>query len=104
MKVARFGDNMRFVGVTEGDKTEAEAVFGVSVNTWAVNELVDAVHSATEADVDALVAEYDETYDVAAELQKDGARRESLRESARIEWGLRRFLEAGGFHAFTDTF
>lgn len=104
MRVARFGDNMRFVGVTEGDKTEAEAVLGVSVNTWGVNDLVDAVAQASEADVDALVAEYDETYAVVPELQAGGARRESLRDSARIELGLRRFLTAGGFHAFTDTF
>lgn len=104
MRVARFGDNMRFVGVTEGDKTEAEAVFGVSVNTWGVNELVDAVAQIGDAEVDVLVAEYDDLYDVAAELRAGGARRESLRDSARIELGLRSFLEAGGFHAFTDTF
>ncbi|HXD62526.1 MAG TPA: L-arabinose isomerase, partial [Lacisediminihabitans sp.] len=58
LKLARFGDNMRYVAVTEGDKTEAELRFGVSVNTWGVNDLAEAVHAASEADTDALVAEY----------------------------------------------
>ncbi len=104
MRVARFGDNMRFVGVTEGDKTEAEAVFGVSVNTWSSSDLSDSVAQVSESDVDELVAEYDQLYEVVPELQAGGARRESLRDSARIELGLRAFLEEGGFHAFTDTF
>ena len=60
LKLARFGDNMRYVAVTEGDKTEAELRFGVQVNTWGVNDLVDAVDAATDADVDALVAEYED--------------------------------------------
>ena len=68
LKLARFGDNMRYVAVTEGDKTEAELRFGVQVNTWGVNELADAVSQAADADIDALVAEYDELYDVADEL------------------------------------
>ena len=68
LKLARFGDNMRYVAVTEGDKTEAELRFGVQVNTWGVNELADAVDAVTDADVDALVAEYLERYDVAPEL------------------------------------
>jgi len=104
LKVARFGDNMRYVAVTEGDKTEAERRLGVQVNTWGVNELADAVDAISEADVDALVAVYDAEYDVVPELQADGARRESLRDGARIELGLRAFLEAGGFGAFTDSF
>jgi L-arabinose isomerase len=104
MKLARFGDNMRFVAVTEGDKTEAELRFGVQVNTWGVNELADAVHAASDADIDALVAEYEETYDVVDELRKGGARHESLRYGAAIELGLRSFLEAGGFSAFTTSF
>ncbi|WP_052665035.1 L-arabinose isomerase [Nitriliruptor alkaliphilus] len=104
LRLARFGDNMRNVAVTEGDKTEAELRFGVSVNTWGVNDLVEAVDAASEADVDALVAEYDTLYDVAPELGKDGARRDSLRYGARIELGLRSFLEAGGFEAFTTNF
>ncbi|TFD85414.1 L-arabinose isomerase [Cryobacterium lactosi] len=104
MKLARFGDNMRYVAVTEGDKTEAELRFGVQVNTWSVNELADAVHAQTDADIDALVAEYDELYDVAPELKVGGARHESLRYGAAIELGLKSFLEAGGFSAFTTNF
>jgi len=104
LRLARFGDNMRGVAVTEGDKTEAELQLGVSVNTWAVNDLVAAVDAASEADVDALVAEYDELYDVADELRQGGERRESLRYGARIELGMRSFLEAGGFEAFTTNF
>ncbi|WP_423919561.1 L-arabinose isomerase [Frigoribacterium sp. 2-23] len=104
LKLARFGDNMRFVGVTEGDKTEAELAFGVQVNTWGVNELAAAVDAATEQQIDDLVAEYDELYDVAPELQAGGERRQSLRDGAAIEIGLRSFLEEGGFGAFTTTF
>jgi len=104
LKLARFGDNMRYVAVTEGDKTEAELRFGVQVNTWGVNELVEAVDAASEADVDALVAEYEELYDVAAELRARGACHQSLRDGAAIELGLRSFLEEGGFGAFTTSF
>jgi L-arabinose isomerase len=104
LKLARFGDNMRFVAVTEGDKTEAELQFGVQVNTWGVNDLVEAVDAASEADVDALVAEYEELYDVAPELRAGAERHDSLRYGARIELGLRSFLEAGGFSAFTTSF
>lgn len=104
LRVARFGDNMRYVAVTEGDKTEAERVFGVQVNTWGVGELAAAVQDASTADVDALMAEYDDLYDVAPELQAGGARRDSLRYAVAIEVGLRSFLESGGFGAFTTTF
>ncbi len=104
LRLARFGDNMRDVAVTEGDKTEAELRLGVSVNTWGVNDLVAAVDAVEESAVDALVAEYDELYDVAPELGPDGDRRESLRYGARQELGLRSFLEAGGFGAFTTSF
>src|ERR687889_1342760 len=64
LKLARFGDNMRYVAVTEGDKTEAELRFGVQVNTWGVNELADAVHAASDAEIDLLVAEYEDLYEV----------------------------------------
>ncbi|PRY65963.1 L-arabinose isomerase [Glaciihabitans tibetensis] len=104
MKLARFGDNMRNVAVTEGDKTEAEIRFGVSVNTWGVNELVEAVDAASESDVDALIAEYEEAYDLVPELRVGAERHESLRYGAKIELGLRSFLEAGGFTAFTTNF
>jgi len=104
LKLARFGDNMRYVAVTEGDKTEAELRFGVQVNTWGVSELADAVHAASDADIDALVAEYDDLYAVAPELRAGGERHESLRYGAAIELGLRSFLEEGGFGAFTTSF
>jgi L-arabinose isomerase len=104
LKLARFGDNMRYVAVTEGDKTEAELRFGVQVNTWGVNELVEAVDAQSDAAVDALVAEYFELYDVVPELRVGGERHESLRDGARIELGLRSFLEAGDFGAFTTSF
>jgi L-arabinose isomerase len=104
LSVARFGDNMRQVAVTEGDKVEAQAQLGFSVNGFGVGELVAAVEAVAEADVDALLDEYDEAYAVAPELRVGGGRRESLRDAARIEAGLRAFLESGGFGAFTDTF
>ncbi|MFP3464152.1 L-arabinose isomerase [Leifsonia sp. SIMBA_070] len=104
LKLARFGDNMRYVAVTEGDKTEAELVFGVQVNTWGVNELAEAVAAASDTDVDALVAEYEDLYDVVPELRRGGERHQSLRDGAAIELGLRSFLEEGGFGAFTTSF
>src|SRR5919107_3342458 len=104
LKLARFGDNMRYVAVTEGDKTEAELRFGVQVNTWGVNELADAVAAAPVSAVDALVDEYEERYDVVPELRRGGERHQSLRDGAAIEVGLRSFLEAGDFGAFTTTF
>ena len=104
MRLARFGDNMRNVAVTEGDKVEAERRFGVSVNTWGVNDLVAVVDEVADADIDALVAEYADTYDVQADLLPDGDRHESLRYGARIELGMRAFLTDGGFTAFTTNF
>jgi L-arabinose isomerase len=105
LRVARFGDNMRYVAVTEGDKTEAESRLGVQVNTWAVNELAAAVDAASSsAAVESLAAEYEELYDVAPELRRGGERHQALRDGAAIELGLRAFLEAGDFDAFTDTF
>jgi L-arabinose isomerase len=104
LKLARFGDNMRNVAVTEGDKVEAERRFGVSVNTWGVNDLVAVVDDVEDKTVDALVEEYADRYDVAAELRPGGDRHESLRYGARIEAGLRAFLEDGGFTAFTTNF
>jgi L-arabinose isomerase len=104
LRLARFGDNMRDVAVTEGDKVEAELRFGVSVNTYGVNDLVAVVDRAEDTAVDALVAEYDDAYEIAPELRKDGERHESLRYAARIEAGLRQFLTEGGFGAFTTNF
>jgi len=104
LAVARFGDNMRQVAVTEGDKVEAQLRLGIAVNGYGVGELVDAVAAVEDAAVDRLVGEYEQAYDVAPPLREGGERRESLREAARIEAGLRALLEAGGFSAFTDTF
>lgn len=104
LRLARFGDNMRGVAVTEGDKTEAEVRFGVSVNTWGVNDLVERVDAVDESDVDILVKEYVGAYDVAPELLPGAERHASLRDGARIELGLRSFLEEGGFGAFTTNF
>jgi len=104
MKLARFGDNMRGVAVTEGDKVEAEAHFGASIDAYGVNDLVAVVDRVTDAEVDALIGEYEDTYEVAAELRPGGDRHDSLRHGAQIELGLRRFLSDGGFHAFTTNF
>jgi len=104
LKLARFGDNMRNVAVTEGDKVEAELRFGVSVNTFGVNDLVDRVNSVTEPEIDSLLEQYHDAYDVAPELQVGGERHESLRYGARLEAGLRSFLSDGGFGAFTTNF
>ncbi|HMD88481.1 MAG TPA: L-arabinose isomerase [Anaerolineaceae bacterium] len=103
-RVARFGDNMREVAVTEGDKVEAQIRLGYSVNGYGVGELVNCVKQVSEADVKRLAAEYDEQYRVAEELRPGGSQRQSLLEAARIELGMRAFLEAGGFTAFTTTF
>ncbi len=104
LKLARFGDNMRNVAVTEGDKTEAELRLGVSVNTWGVNDLVAAVDVVADVDIDELVATYEQLYDVVPELCAAGERHESLRYAARQELGLRSFLEAGDFGGFTTNF
>ena len=104
LRLARFGDNMRQVAVTEGDKVEAQIRLGARVDGFGVAELVGAVQSASPADVDRLVDEYDGAYQMAPELRRDGEKRSALCDAARIEIGLRSFLQDGGFGAFTDTF
>ncbi|MET0663434.1 MAG: L-arabinose isomerase [Ilumatobacteraceae bacterium] len=104
LRLARFGDNMRDVAVTEGDKVAAQMQFGMSVNTWGVNDLTDVVAQVTDAEIDTLTTEYDDAYDLAADLRADGDRRSSVREAARIEVALRRFLGDGGVGAFTTNF
>lgn len=104
LSLARFGDNMRYVAVTEGDKTEAEIRFGASVNTWGINDLAEAIAQVTDAQIDELITEYLASYDVAPELLPDGARHESLRYAASQEVALRTLLESIGATAFTDTF
>ncbi len=103
-KFARFGDNMREVAVTEGDKVSAQMQFGYSVNGYGIGDLVQHVNAANASEVNALVEQYDAAYAVAPKLRKQGAMRKSLVEAARIEAGLRSFLREGGFKGFTDTF
>ena len=98
----RFGDNMRDVSVTEGDKVEAERKFGYSVNTHGVGDLKLEIEQVNENDIDALCKEYEQQYRIADELKTE--KNESLREAAKIEIGLRQFLEKGNYKGFTDTF
>jgi len=100
LKIARFGDNMRNVAVTEGDKIEAQRVFGFTVSGYGIGDLTDRMAEFSDADVDRLVQEYRDTYTIAAEHD----RIDSMRDAARIELGMRAFLEEGGFGGFTDTF
>ena len=104
LKVARFGDNMRQVAVTEGDKVEAQIRFGYSVNGYGMGDLAQVVRSISDAETDKLISQYEEVYTLAEPLRAGGARRKSLRDAAQIELGLREFLSSGGFGAFTDTF
>jgi len=103
-KIARFGDNMRDVAVTEGDKVEAQIRLGYSVNGYGVGDLVKYVNQVTDASVDVLLGEYEGRYLLAESLRKNGASRQSLREAAKIELGMRAFLRDGEFTAFTTTF
>jgi len=104
MKVARFGDNMRQVAVTEGDKVEAQIKFGWSVNGYGIGDLVAVMNGIADAEVDRLVNEYADTYEIASQTRADKAGWESIREQARIELALQTFLQDGGFTAFTTTF
>ena len=103
-RFVRFGDNMRQVAVTEGDKVEAEMKFGFSVNTYGIGDLVKVINEVTDKSVDGLVKEYEDRYTLADSLRKGKEQHSSLREAARIELGLRAFLENGNFKGFTDTF
>jgi L-arabinose isomerase len=104
LRIARFGDNMREVAVTEGDKVEAQARFGFAVNGFGVNELAGAVRRAPDDRVTSTVREYESAYEVAESLREGGERHQELRNAASIEVALRSFLDDGGFGAFTDTF
>lgn len=103
-RFVRFGDNMREVAVTEGDKVAAQIRFGFSVNGYGIGDLVEKVNAVSEGAVSQLIEQYDELYDIVPELRCGGSRHESLRYEARVELGLRSFLEAGNFKGFTDTF
>ncbi len=103
-KFVRFGDNMRYVAVTEGDKVEAEFKFGYSVNTHGIGDLVKVINEVSDRDIDKLVDEYNESYTVSPVIKKGGVQHASLRDAAKIEIGLRYFLQDGNFKGFTDTF
>ena len=103
-KFVRFGDNMRFVAVTEGDKVEAEIKFGYSVNTHGVGDVVKIINEISDSEIDKLTAEYEEKYAVVPSLLKSGAHYSSMREAAKIELGLLAFLKDGNYKGFTDTF
>jgi len=103
-KFLRIGDNMRQVSVTEGDKVEAEIKFGYSVNTHGAGDLVEFIQSITVGDVNNLVDEYEQLYNVSASLQKGNKKHEALRDAAKIELGLKKMLTTGNFKGFTDTF
>jgi len=103
-RFCRFGDNMRQVAVTEGDKVEAELKLGYSVNGYGVGDLVKVINQVSEDEVSALTSVYEEQYEVVKPLRKGGEKNESLRVAARTELGLRYFLKDGNFKGFTDTF
>ncbi len=100
MKVCRFGDNMRHVAVTEGDKVEAQMKFGYSVNGYGIGDLVQYVNRITDGQIDQVTQDYAKQY----EITRGNIQSDSIREAARIELGMRAFLEEGGFKAFTTTF
>jgi L-arabinose isomerase len=104
MKIVRFGDNMRQVAVTDGDKVAAEMKFGFSVNTHGVGDLVKVIQQIPATNIMNLIKEYEATYELMPSLAREGAMRKSLIEAARIELGLKAFLEAGGYSAYTNTF
>jgi L-arabinose isomerase len=103
-RFVRFGDNMRYVAVTDGDKVEAELKFGFSVNTHGIGDLVAVINQISDAEVDKLTAEYEERYAVVDSLRKGGAQYSSLRDAAKIELGMKSFLQDGNYKGFSDTF
>ncbi len=103
-KIARFGDNMRQVAVTEGDKVEAQIKLGWSINGYGVGDLVERINAVTESDVNYLFEQYHELYEIVPDGLREGSMKQSIREQARIELGMRAFLEEGGFSAFSTTF
>lgn len=103
-RYCRLGDNMREVAVTEGDKVAAQMRLGYSVNGYGIGDLVKVINEISEAEINELIEQYEGCYSLAPELRKNGNRRQSLREAAKIEAGLRTFLVGGGFKGFTDTF
>lgn len=103
-KFCRFGDNMRQVAVTDGDKVEAEIKFGYSVNGYGIGDLVKVINAVSDDAIGKLAGEYEQKYTLATALRKGGDKHNALREAAKIEIGLRTFLQDGNFKGFTDTF
>ncbi|AWV99534.1 L-arabinose isomerase [Arcticibacterium luteifluviistationis] len=104
LKVARFGDNMREVAVTDGDKVAAQMKFGFSVNTHPVGDLVAYINKVTNTEIKTLIEEYKSVYKMMPSLEEGAEKYESLVEAARIELGMKAFLEEGDFGAYTNTF
>jgi len=104
LRVARFGDNMREVAVTEGDKVEAQIKFGISVNGYGIGDLVRMVNKVSEGEIDKLVKEYGDIFEVAGAGRPGGEFHTNVRYQARLEIALGNFLKDGGFGAFTTTF
>lgn len=104
LKVARFGDNMREVAVTEGDKVAAQIQFGYAVNGWGVGDLVEVINQVSDGDVNALIDEYESLYRFSAVAAVNGEKRQNVLDAARIELGMKRFLEDEGCRAFTTNF
>lgn len=104
LKVARFGDNMREVAVTEGDKVAAQIQFGYAVNGWGVGDLVEVINGVSDGDVSALIDEYESQYLFSDAAAVNGDKRQNVLDAARIELGLKRFLEDEGCKAFTTNF
>ena len=103
-KFVRFGDNMRYVAVTDGDKVEAEIKFGYSVNTYGIGDLSGVINNVKETDITKLCSDYEALYTIMPSLQKGNSHYQSLRDAAKIEIGIRKFLEDGNYKGFTDTF
>ncbi|MGP3777202.1 L-arabinose isomerase [Halanaerobium saccharolyticum] len=102
-KFVRFGDNMRNVAVTEGDKVEAQMKFGYEVHYYGIGDLVEYIEAVDSAEIAELIEVYKQEYNVQKDLL-EGEGKESLKESARIEIGMRKFLEDGDFKGFTTNF
>lgn len=104
LKVARFGDNMRNVAVTEGNKVAAQVRFGLDVQGFGVGDLAEYINEVQESDLSALINEYKDQYEISTDALSDDHFNHAVNEAARIELGLKAFLQDGGFNAFTTTF
>ncbi len=103
-RVARFGDNMRHVSVTDGDKVAAEMTFGFSVDGFGVGDLVETISSVSDKEVDCQMLEYEDLYEIGSELRRGGSRRDELAVAAKQELGIKKFLVERNYQAFTTTF